>query len=370
MSDYVYVKQYTTNQYGSLVLCNPEPLDEYNRERYARLLATHKNPEEQRKVKLRLLSEFTEIYAFDREHAVYPEPFGYFEDEEEKAELRRISLLNQDCVNYLGAIFAEYHTAIARSGEVQLLELSSFVVDFSEVFRTAYIDYACVLLNVPKQVHIKIHGESDEPGKPIIEESIAYTGKKISVPGAEKGKNVIGPPHAVSATYIFPALIEQGLTQYLENSIISKWLDETGNQWKILSALEEKERNLYHAFKWMRDVGDGKISGDRRKMLKAIWDIGEKYGVLINRGGMKNVMYGKHGGDDLTLGDMLALDYTATQIRPEYLAVLRFLFGRKDLNLRNKIAHGDRSTFDYLHLGYVAIMYQLMLDIATGDVFI
>mgnify|MGYP007101889127 CR=1 FL=1 len=370
MPGYCYVKKYSKNQYGGSVLRNPEPLTVYNQSRYDMLLASHGDRVAQRKVKLQILSEFVEIFNFDCEHAVYPEPFGYFADDEEKAEFRRIHLLHLNFINYLGSIFAGYHTDIARSGHVEMPELSNYVVDFKEVFNAAYLDYACALLGIQKNVRIYVPGESEEIAKPIIEDSVTYAGDIVQVPGAEKGKKTVRAPHAVVATYIYPALIEQALTQYLENSILYKWLEGTEKGLSDGSIiLNEKEEILFTCHKQIRDAGSGKVSGSRRRMLQTIWNIGEKHGILKDCGGMKSVMYGKHGGDELALGDMLGLSYSATQIRPEYLAVLRLLFGRKNINLRNMIAHGDRSTFDYLHIGYVAIMHQLLLDVATDDVF-
>lgn len=370
MTDYCYVKKYGRNPFGGSFLENPELMDRYNLSRYGMLISTHGDTGAQRKIKLQILSEFVEIYHFDCEHADYPEPFGYFENEEEKAEFRRRHLLHLDFINYLGSIFAGYHRDIAKGGTLQLPEISTCVVDFNEVICEACLDYASVLLGLQKNVCLHISEEKDIPAKPIIESTITYTGDTVQVPGAEDWKKVRKAPHAIAATYIYPALIEQGLTMYLENSILYQWLDKTEEGLKNgRISLDAKEKVIFTSHRQMRDKGSGRISGNHRKMLQRIWDIGEKTGVLQSGNGMRRVMYGKGEGDDLTLGDILTLEYTEEQIRPEYLTILRLLFGKKNLNLRNTIAHGDQSTIDYLHLGYVAIMYQLLLDIATDDVF-
>lgn len=361
MSEYCYVKHYGQNKMGSAFLQNPEPLNAYNLSRYNMLVTEY----ESREIKLQILSEFLEICAFDIEHAVYPEPFGYFDDEDEKAELRRISILNQNFVNCLGSIYAGIHKD--RGGARLIDGFSSLVIDFSEVQKTALTDYFIKLLGIQRNVRVFNPYESTEPAQPIVAKSIAYTGDYFDIPSAERGKKVDRPPHAVAATYILPALLEKMLSTELENSIIDDWLDGMEN----VEIQEDGERAIFDSFNRIRFEGHGLITGDRRKMMSRIWDIGEKYGVLNDEDDKKKVMYGKNkAGDDLTLGDILSCGYTAKRIRPQYLKVMQLLFGRKNLNLRNRIAHGDQAKFDYLHIGYVAVMYQLLLDIADGCVFI
>lgn len=362
MPSYCYVKRYSANDFGSMVLDNPEPLDAVNHQMYDELLRSHNSPE-QRRVKLKLLRMFREIYEYDIDHAFYPEQFGHFDTEEDKAEHRRISLLNQDCIHYLGAIFAGYHQALMEAKQHLLIEFSSHIIDFAEVYQKAYAEYTAVLLKIPQSPRI-VTKNSEKQAQPIVEQAIAYTGVTFDIPSRERGGKVNRPPHAITATYVYPALLEQALSMYIENSIIYRWIDKLDS-----SKLNENERALHSALKNMRDKGYGLITGDRRKLLQRIWDIGEKCGVFQDAFGMKQIMYGKNGGDDLTLGDIIGLKYTESQIRPEYLDVLKLLFGRKNLNLRNRIAHGDRASFDYLHVGYVAIMHQILLDIASDDVF-
>ena len=360
MPDYCYEKHYDRNQMGSAILLNPEPLERYNQSRYELLI----HEQENRESKLQILSEFCEICDYDIEHAIYPEPFGYFDSEDEKKELRRISILNQNFVNYLGAIYAGVH----KDTGVKLLSgFPSLGIDFNEVQKAALTDYFAELHGVQKHVRIFNPEENTEAASAVTAMAVAYTGAEFDIPSAESDKRIKRPPHAVSATYILPALLEQTLSTELENSIIYTWLD--GMDSVIIQ--DEYEKSLFEAHKRMRHTGHGLVTGDRRKMMIRIWDIGEKYGVLIDSGDIKQVMYGKNkSGEDLTLGDIISKNYTSTRIRPQYLEVLKLLFGRKNLNLRNKIAHGDRSSFDYLHIGYVAIMYQLLIDIAAGDVFI
>lgn len=361
MLDHCYIKYYEQNKMGSAFLKNPEPLDAYNQSRYNLLI----QQKESLDVKLQVLSEFLEICAYDIEHAIYPEPFGYFDDEDEKAELRRISILHQNFVNYLGVIYAGIHK---DRRETLLIEgFPSLVIDFNEIQNTALTDYFTELYEIQRNVRIVNPEENTDAVQAVVTKSIAYTGDQFEIPSAEKGKRITRPPHAIASTYILPALLELALSTELENSIITDWF----HGMEKVKIQEDSEKAIFDSFRRMRSEGHGLLTGDRRKMMIRIWDIGEKYGVLNDVDDKKKVMYGKNkSGDELTLGDILACRYTAKRIRPQYLEVLRLLFGRKNLNLRNKIAHGDQSRFDYLHIGYVSVMYQMLLDIAGGCVFV
>ena len=279
MPSYCYVKRYSANDFGSMVLDNPEPLDAVNHQMYDELLRSHNSPE-QRRVKLKLLRMFREIYEYDIDHAFYPEQFGHFDTEEDKAEHRRISLLNQDCIYCLGAIFAGYHQALMKAKQHLMLEFSSHVIDFAEVSKKAHAEYAAVLLDVPQSPRI-VTKDSEKQAQPVVEQAIAYTGVTFDIPSRERGGKVNRPPHAITATYVYPALLEQALSMYIENSIIYRWIDKLDS-----SKLNENERALHSALKNMRDKGYGLITGDRRKLLQRIWDIGEKCGVFQDAFGM------------------------------------------------------------------------------------
>lgn len=65
---------------------------------------------------------------------------------------------------------------------------------------------------------------------------------------------------------------------------------------------------------------------------------------------------------------MLEICNANMRIRPEYMIIMKYLFGKKYLNFRNCIAHGVSTTYDYLALGFASVMIQILYDIATNDV--
>lgn len=68
-----------------------------------------------------------------------------------------------------------------------------------------------------------------------------------------------------------------------------------------------------------------------------------------------------------TLGGLLNSNFAKEEIRPEYLELLKNFF--VELNIRNCIMHGLGETFDYLNIGLVAIMFQMLWDIVECEIF-
>ena len=68
-----------------------------------------------------------------------------------------------------------------------------------------------------------------------------------------------------------------------------------------------------------------------------------------------------------TLGGLLNSNFAKEEIRTEYLELLKNFF--VELNIRNCIMHGLGETFDYLNIGLVAIMFQMLWDIVECEIF-
>lgn len=198
-------------------------------------------------------------------------------------------------------------------------------------------------------------------------QTVTSAGESKTLYVAEKNKKISRPPNAIAATYIFPTLLEQILLLTFENKLIRKWIFAIKQKLENQEiSLMQNEKNIYNAF--IGAIGSGKLFPDKkRNILRSVWNIGEKYGVW-NEDDDRCILLGKNDkGDDYTLGSLIKSKAASKYLRPEYSYTLNLLFGKKYLNLRNLIAHGDQSDFDYLHLGYVAVMYQFFIDIINGD---
>jgi hypothetical protein len=71
---------------------------------------------------------------------------------------------------------------------------------------------------------------------------------------------------------------------------------------------------------------------------------------------------------DRTLGALIKSDFAKKEILSEYMKIIDIIFCK--LNIRNCIMHGLGETFDYLNIGIVAIMFQLLWDVAACEIFI
>ena len=119
---------------------------------------------------------------------------------------------------------------------------------------------------------------------------------------------VTGGQHAVTASFVLPSLIEQGLGMVLQNRMLFKCIMQLNN-------LTEEEK---------------------KKLPR-------------------------------TLGRLLNSNFAKEEIRPEYLELLKNFF--VELNIRNCIMRGLGETFDYLDIGLVAIMFQMLWDIVECEIF-
>lgn len=101
------------------------------------------------------------------------------------------------------------------------------------------------------------------------------------------------------------------------------------------------------------------------------------YRLFVEKGVLKNATdnemiltgVGQNGKRKLsrTLGGLLNSNFAKEEILPEYLAVMQNFFIK--LNIRNCIMHGLGKTFDYLNIGLVSIMFQLLWDIVDCEIF-
>ena len=78
-------------------------------------------------------------------------------------------------------------------------------------------------------------------------------------------------------------------------------------------------------------------------------------------------MWHKKEREARTLGRLLNSNFAKEEILPEYLDVMQNFF--VELNIRNCIMHGLGETFDYLNIGLVAIMFQMLWDIVDCVMF-
>lgn len=348
-----YKKEFAMTPHGGALLKNSAPAIAYVKEKIDALLKTRDDHEAQRDLKCQIFSDFKAIYEYDLDNAIFPEPFGTFSSEEEKEKFIKLKLLYEDFQLYLGDIFVNYHCQLAKTNQIPTIDTSPFVIDYNELFDTALAEYIRILLRIPHPVQIRRRDESKAEYS-----MIEYRGMEISLPTGRVQRQA----HACAATFILPSMIEHNLLIYLENTVIAKWLGGVAGK-----TLDSDEAALYQLFIDMKKTGHGIIDGDKRMIMQRIWEMGVKYGAFSDDQSMKDMLCGRDGSFN-TLGAILKSNYGRTQIRPEYLQILDYMFDKKMLNLRNSIAHGISTTYDYLSLAFVGVMVQSVWDIGSNDV--
>jgi hypothetical protein len=349
----LYKKEFAMSPYGGAFLKNPEPAIAYVKEKIDKLLKTKDDHAAQRDVKCQIFSDFKTIYDYDLNNAIFPEPFGTFASQEAKEQLIKQKLLYEDFQLYLGDIFVNYHCELAKERQMPTVDASPFVIDYNELVDIALAEYVRVLLRIPHPVQIRRKDIT------VAEHfTVECRGMELSIPTGRVQRQV----HACAATFILPSLIEHYLLLYLENTVISQWINGMSGK-----RLNTDEAALYQKFLDMKKIGHGIMTGDRKTTMERIWDMGIKYSVFPEDCSMKEILCGR-GGNFITLGTILKSTYARTRIKAEYLQILDYMFGKKLLNLRNSIAHGISTNYDYLSLAFVGIMVQMIWDISTNDV--
>lgn len=305
-----YHKIFKANQ--SIYLSNFEPVLSTN-EGFLDRLTGAKNTEELHNAKISILKDFRALYAFDATDAEFPEPIGHFTDNREKCEFVKKKILLHDLVLYLGSVLEKYHGIIYQTyGRLPEIECEKLAIDYNEIYYRAMGDYVETIRN--------------------------------------------GSKHAIAASFILPALIEQSLGMALQNRMLRKCMTEvkglSGEESKLLTPFRGKSHIFY---------------GSEEYIIGKVYKLFVRKGVLKDSPDNEIIMTGSSRRKRRTLGGLISSQYAKEEILPEYHELMKAIFIR--LNIRNCIMHGLGESFDYLNRGIAAIMFQLLWDISVGEVF-
>lgn len=165
-----------------------------------------------------------------------------------------------------------------------------------------------------------------------------------------------GNKHAIAASFILPALIEQSLGMTLQNRMLRKCMAEV----KELSEEESKLLTPFH--------GESHIFyGSEEYIMGKVYKLFVRKGVLKDSPDNEIILTGSSRRKRRTLGGLISSRYAKEEMLPEYYELMKDIFIK--LNIRNCIMHGLGESFDYLDRGIAAIMFQLLWDISGGEVF-
>ena len=321
----LYHKVFKNRPDLSIYLENQEPLVSYCDELLGRL-SSSQNMEELCEAKKSILKDFRDIYLFDLRNAEFPEPIGHFKSEKEKRRFVGKKILLQDMVWYLGSIYKKYHTLIyENSSELPAIEMKKLAIDYNEIYQKAMDEYIS---------------------------AITY-----------------GRKHAITASFVLPSLIEQGLSTNLQNRLLFKSICSLPDERNLSRPLDTEEQEYISAF--LHNTRNFQFNASESYVMGKMYELFVREGVLKASAEMEMILTGvgheRQKKLTRTLNTLLKTNFARKEIRTEYLELMKDLFVK--LNIRNSIMHGVGETFDYLNLGIVSIMFQLIWDIATCEIF-
>lgn len=335
-------------------------------------LSFAKTKEELLEVKINILREFEQIYEYDKLYSKIPEPFGIFNSEEEKKAFSERHLLINDFHFYLGNIFLSYHEDLLDIKHCfPAIRGLENIIDYESLYNHVIENYARALKNKPAPTFFLFPKNQNVP-KNI---KIVVQGDRVvsqEYPYQNSLNNVRKVPHAYSATFILPALIESSLLSNVDRNIqylFYKSIQELKMKGEPISMEEERICVSFREAIQFKNIVIEKWS--KEQACELMWNIGCERGIFNkNQVELKAILLNKtNKNKPVTLGWLLRSQYIKELIHPEYLTLMINLFDAKKINIRNSIMHGHSADFDYLSLGFVAVMLQLFWDITYGDAF-
>lgn len=309
----------------STYLENREALAEEDT-KFLNRLTQARNHDELWEAKRSILRDFRAIYEFDVEDADFPEPIGHFDTEKEKTEFIKKKILLHDMVLYLGNVIRKYHMCILeKSNTLPQIELKKISIDYNEVYKKALADY------IPAINHKQ--------------------------------------QHAIAASFIMPAIIEQSLSMDLQNRMLFASLSRMPNTENLKTPLDEEETNYISLLSKVQE----KIPfyASEKYVMDKMYGVFVREGVLTASAHNEMILTGvgrlKNRKYIRTLGSLLKTTFAKNEMCPEYFNLMYDFF--VTLDIRNCIMHGQDKTFDYFNVGLTAIMFQLVWDIVDCDIF-
>ena len=322
----LYHKIFKMNPDLTVYLDNPEPLVADCDEMLNHLTGA-RSMDELHEEKIAVLRDFYSVCSFDIQDADFPEPIGHFDSENEKTALIRKKILLQDTVQYLGRVYKKYHIFLYnKNGTLPIIQLDNCMIDYNEIYIRAMEDYVNSIINKKR--------------------------------------------HVIIASFALPSLIECGLGMNLQNRMLFKSIYRLLNLQELKRPLDDQEDKYIKIF----------LSNKDNNVLfnaKESYVMGKMYALFVSEGvlepSMDNEMiltgvgHNKGRRLDRTLETLIKTDFAKKEIISEYMKIIDIIFCK--LNIRNCIMHGLGETFDYLNIGIVAIMFQLLWDVAACEIF-
>lgn len=305
----------------------------------------------------KIFTEFVDVYEFDKQTAVLPEPIGSFNSPDDKKEWMENHLLAIDFDYHLGCILYNYHEWLVDNGHLPDILLSRMITDYPSVYTRALYDYVSVLKNWPAQYPFDLKFHSLEEGAEKTREEAMASLQREQLYGSIK-------PYFASFT--LPSLIERFMISFMQQDLVDKlMIDVHSKEQKGDLALSEDDKRFVNMFLNKPEYMDG----SREEAMKRCRDIFDAAGLISDKD-MEQIVLGIQGKSPITLGQFLKNPYAIAHIKKPYYDVLEILFSTKKVNLRNSIMHGASITFDPYAMCFASVMLQLFWAVIDRAVYI
>lgn len=333
----LYKKKYEMINNTNIVLTNPQNAMQYVNDSISGLLNCSDEMEEKELIEL-IFKEFKEIYLYDLDNNVMPEMAGIFTSKEEKKQLYKNKVLCEDIILYLGNIITNFHDNkfAKQNNDFPIVRCGKTIIDYNELYASATCEYIRKLKHINNPVKIRDISEN--------------------------------PDHSIVSSYVLPVLIEHHLGLTIQNRTLFRCIDEIKKLGIENIEINETELNiLYHFINRKSDVE--LFDGSTEYNLTNMYNLFVRNKLLDDTDENKVLFIGRNNRSKRTLGYILHSQYSKTNLKAEHFDILYYLFDVKALNIRNNLMHGTNETFDYLHIGFTSIMFELLWSIANERIF-
>ena len=336
---------------GQIVLQNQDETLALVSDRVERLKSIYGDKEKTSAYIEELFGEFVEIYEYDKKNAVLPEPFGIFENDDEKQAWIENKLLAQDLDIHIGAILYNYHDWLVDVGFPDII-LGRFVVDYPALYERVLYDYIGTLKNIPPQYGFEIHNSNENLERRAVVNGMQRTPCYSS-------------PKAYTATYILPSLIEHFLVGFAQQDLVDVKVKELFRRIdKGILSVSQEEKNFMLPFLTKSKY----MSGDKVTSMKRCYEILKKYSLVDDKDGSSALIKGYSNKGNMTLGSFLNNGYVKKHMKSAYYSIMDIMFSTERLDIRNAIMHGASLTYDPFAMCVTAIMLQLFWQIMEKSV--
>lgn len=151
-----------------------------------------------------------------------------------------------------------------------------------------------------------------------------------------------GRKHAITASFVLPSLIEQGLSTNLQNRLLFKSICSLPDEINLSRPLDTEEQEYISAF--LHNTRNFQFNASESYVMGKMYELFVREGVLKASAEMEMILTGvgheRQKKLTRTLNTLLKTNFARKEIRTEYLELMKDLFVK--LNIRNSIMHRNK----------------------------